>query len=47
MSIFKIKFKFKFKFKKLNLRFFSQRKYQKSLRNYLIKTKEPNVFFVI
>ena len=32
---------FKFKFKKLNLRFFSQRKYQKSLRNYLIKTKEP------
>ena len=34
-------FKFKFKFKKLNLRFLSQRKYQKSLRNYLIKTKEP------
>ena len=36
MSIFKIKFKFK----KLNLRFFSQRKYQKTLRNYLIKNKE-------
>jgi len=32
---------FKFKFKKMNLRFFSQRKYQKSLRTYLIKNKEP------